>query len=158
MTIFGDHIYVLADRWRQDMQDPGNRRDAYVVVFRTDGTFVNEYPALNFSSGLHEVGAGMASFQPNFFVSPTPPAKLYVAGTTTLAGGQTIVTVVRFSRNGNGTLVRDTDLGANGNQTYLDHTVPDSQCNANARPCRIVANGLALTTEMAGLIRVVKRV
>jgi len=149
MKVFGDHIYVLADRWIQNTPGTNNRLDGYVVVFRTDGTFVSFHGALNFSPEHNETGAAMAFFQPNGF--PTPPAQLYIVGTTIGTAGRHVASLTRMVRNSNGTLSRDTTFRPHASFPGLvDFEVPDGYCVAGSRPCHTVANDLAITIQGFG--------
>ena len=57
-----------------------------------------------------------------------------------------VATLVRMTRAGDGSLTRDTNLGAGSNLTYVDYTLPNSYCAAAAQPCHLVANALTIST------------
>lgn len=152
LAVFGGQIYVLADR--HGGNDAGSQRDVYVVVFDLDGGFVGFYPALD--SDLDERGAGFVFHQaPGIPPAPPPPAKLYVAATSynvfPVVGPTP--SLARLSRAGDGSLSRDGNLGAGGNQATVHYGQPDTYCAAGANPCQAVANGIALSEGLGGTIQ-----
>lgn len=149
MKVFGNHIYVLADRWRENAPGTNNRLGGYVVVFHTNGTYVSHHAALDFSVQWHETAASMAFFQPSG-AFPTPPAILYIAGTTTGADVRQLITMTKMVRASNGTLSHTNDLGSSFDKPYIDYFVPASYCVDDARPCHQLANALAITTQGFG--------
>lgn len=152
LAVFGGQLYVLADR--HSGPDASSQRDVYVLVFDLDGGFVGFYPALD--SDLDERGAGFVFHQaPGIPPAPLPPAKLYVAATSYNVFpviGPT-PSLARMSRAGNGSLTRDADLGAGGNQATVHYGQPDGYCAAGANPCQAVANGIALSEGLGGTIQ-----
>ena len=150
VQVQGSYIYVLADR--HETTSGSSARDVYVVVFHVDGTFVGIYPAMN--SDRDERGAGLAFYQDTGGFPKLPPAKFYVAGTSydifPVTGPRP--TLVRMTRNANGGLSRDSNLGSSGNSTYLYYTQPDELCEAGARPCQAVTNDIALTVDLFGAL------
>lgn len=142
LKVWGDYLYVLTD-----VLFTASDQDVRVLVFRLDGTFIGGYDA--FSRGQHESAGGM-EFSSRLITGPGPiiqtETKLYVAGTLRSTGGRRVPTLARFTRNADGSLTRDSNLGVNGNLTYVDYPVPDSYCHSSARPCEALVSGIALTS------------
>lgn len=142
LQAYGSQLYILADRAQTDVA--GSDRDVVVVVVNLTGELVGVYPALN--SALDERAAGMAFYSDGQIGSSV---KLFVVGNTyglPQVPTGSVATLVRMTRGGGGALTRDNNLGAGGNLTYVDYTLPNSYCAAAAQPCHLVADALTVSS------------
>lgn len=123
----GGRIYALVD-----FAYSASDTDVFIVTFDEQGTFVAMTPA--FTTSLVEFGAGLVA-----------SAGHLTAVATYLSGGRDIITLKRFTIDGDGTPVVDTGFGHVGNGA-IDQPMPDGLCAAP--PCSGVANAVtALRTE-----------
>lgn len=147
MKVFGDRLYVLANRQRSTTV---TTNDVYVLVFGLDGAFRSSYLAM--AEFRDEFGAGLAIYQ-TFVVGGSTTTYVSVIGHRVLDAVESNPFVTRARLDGD-TLVRDTSIGdING---YVQIPVPGGLCAPYNEACSMEVSKIAVKpTGVIGAVPVV---
>lgn len=147
MKVFGDRLYVLANRQRSATV---TTNDVYVLVFGLDGAFRSSYLAM--AEFRDESGAGMAIYQ-TLVVGGSSSTYVSVIGHRVLDAVESNPFVTRARLDGD-TLVRDTSIGdVNG---YVQIPVPGGLCAPFNEACSMEVSKIVVKpTGVIGAVPVV---